>query len=190
MAWPIPRSLLFWAKESLGACRTRVSTFSICMQPWEGGKHSWHRRKHSWKPLLYCITPTLNPPSLETHLILLPFQLWRQQGPDPQVYFHLLSTVLRWNLWWNSRLEQQIDLSSYLSRWASIAQFLGIVLTVPSFYLQCLFAATLWFHNHSNSHGLSQYFITFPVSSVSYKPGFPDPELDMIDWYENQHVIL
>lgn len=66
------------------------------------------------------------------------------------------------------------------------------MLTLPSFHLKCLSTATLWFHNHSNSHEPFHYFITFPVSLVPCKPGLSHQlsELELVDWYENQHVIL
>lgn len=36
------------------------------------------------------------------------------------------------------------------------------------------------------------YFITFSASSVFCKPGLPHQlsELELVDWYENQHIML
>lgn len=53
-----------------------------------------------------------------------------------------------------------------LKQMASIAQFLKIILTLPSFHLKCLSVAiaTLWFHNHSNLHRFLSYFVPFLLS--------------------------
>lgn len=143
VAWPIPLSLLFKAKESLGACSIRVSVFSIRTQPWEVESRG-HHSKEAFLGSLFCTTlfHLKSSPGLPVGPTQKLRRVWFEGKLSPSLQCPQMEPV--------TDFSQDIELTSKQmgkqpSSWEACYQ---------SYLNDPVSLTILWFHNHSSSHEL------------------------------------